>query len=72
MQDKLQEIEQKIAALDESDIASGNLSSLHSRRYDQNEQRVRLMQEFSGTLKSYGKVVSHDLNLNYLFLDRIH
>jgi Family of unknown function (DUF6594) len=58
MQDELCEIEQQISELDDADIASGlyvNLYSLHSRRFDKNEERVALIQKSAEKLRIYGK-----------------
>ena len=60
MQDELCEIEQQINELDESDMVSKcdeDLYSLHSRRFDENQRRVALMQKFAQVLKRYGRLV---------------
>ena len=59
MQDELYEIEQQINGLDESDMVSKcdeDLYSLHSRRFDENQRRVALMQKSAQVLKRYGRL----------------
>ena len=61
MQDELCEIEQQIAALDESDLAAGNLYNLHTRA-DGNKKRTELIQKSAKKLKIYGDFL---YNSNY-------
>ncbi|CZR64715.1 uncharacterized protein PAC_14614 [Phialocephala subalpina] len=56
LQDELCELEDRLNALDDSDLQSGNHAhtvSLHSRRHDQNQQQKALPAEIQVKLKTY-------------------
>jgi hypothetical protein len=56
LQDELCELEDRLNALDDSDLQRGNHAhtvSLHSRRHDQNQQRKALLAEIQVKLKTY-------------------
>jgi hypothetical protein len=56
LQDELCELEDRLNALDDADLKSGNhaqMVSLHSRRHDQNQQRKLLLAEIQVKLTAY-------------------